>query len=304
MHYGIAVNPHLIGIPAPGFGKTDYITQNPTIMKADMILKADVLDILFENRNKLYGAYVIRKQYGRRLLTAVTAALFSAALLFFIISNLPRNEHAAALTGHDGGDVVLRTPTPQTPKPPVKQPVQAAVHKKLFTPKPIPGGELGRTVVTGNQPTFTGENNGGTTLPPGGPSDDGGGGTVTPPDTPAIPEPVQPEPPVIIDNGPLVTAQVMPAYPGGRSAMMAWLQEHLQDYVTDEGEAKKALVRFVVEADGSLSGLEVAEPGDADFDKRVVKVFSKMPKWSPGRQNGHAVRVYYQIPVQLVPAAE
>jgi len=83
--------------------------------------------------------------------------------------------------------------------------------------------------------------------------------------------------------------------------MIAFLQQQLQDYVTEEGVVKRAVVRFVIEKDGTITAIEVATGEDGDFNKKVVRAIQKMPKWKPGVQNGQVVKVLYELPVQLLP---
>ena len=59
-------------------------------------------------------------------------------------------------------------------------------------------------------------------------------------------------------------------------------------------------IRFIVNADGSISGFDVIESGGDDFDKEVIRVLKKMPHWIPGKSNGHDVSVYYEVPVKFV----
>ena len=94
--------------------------------------------------------------------------------------------------------------------------------------------------------------------------------------------------------------EVQPEFPGGMKALMKYLQENIQypRISRDNNSQGRALIRFVVRTDGSIDGAEVMKSsGDIYLDKEAVRVVSSMPKWSPGRQQGKAVSVYFVLPV-------
>ena len=116
----------------------------------------------------------------------------------------------------------------------------------------------------------------------------------------------------VTDNANLVVEEVIeeetvfqvveqqPEFPGGMKALMKYLQENINypRISRDNNSQGRALIRFVVNTDGSIQGAEVMKSsGDIYLDKEAVRVVSGMPKWSPGRQSGKAVRVYFVLPV-------
>jgi periplasmic protein TonB len=56
-------------------------------------------------------------------------------------------------------------------------------------------------------------------------------------------------------------------------------------------------VRFVVDKDGTITGVELEKSGGKDFDNEVSRVIKKMPQWKPGIQHGKNVAVYFKLPV-------
>ena len=97
-------------------------------------------------------------------------------------------------------------------------------------------------------------------------------------------------------------AQVMPKFPGD-------INKYLADHIVYPADAKANMVAgtiyvtFVVEKDGSISGVQVLKglQGGITLEKEVMSVISSMPKWAPGQQNGQAVRVQYTVPVKCTP---
>ena len=93
----------------------------------------------------------------------------------------------------------------------------------------------------------------------------------------------------------------MPQFPGGMAGMMQYLSQNIR-YPQDAREAGaqgRVIVSFVVEKDGSISNAKVAKPTYSSLDDEALRVISGMPKWTPGKQNGEAVRVKYSFPVSF-----
>ena len=91
----------------------------------------------------------------------------------------------------------------------------------------------------------------------------------------------------------------MPSFPGGMPELMSWLNQNIKYPViaAENGVQGRVIVQFVVEKDGSITDVKVAKSVDPSLDKEASRVVSAMPKWTPGKQNGSAVRVKYTVPV-------
>ena len=97
----------------------------------------------------------------------------------------------------------------------------------------------------------------------------------------------------------------MPQYPGGQSELMKFIQQNL---VFPESAVKnktygKCFVKFIVRKDGKITDVMVLKgvPNCPECDEEAKKVFTKMPAWMPGKQNGKAVNVYYNQPINFQP---
>jgi protein TonB len=97
----------------------------------------------------------------------------------------------------------------------------------------------------------------------------------------------------------LTIAEVMPEFPGGMAALQRFLSRNLKTPKDDmdPGAMVRVLARFVVDKDGSITGIKIEQSGGTDFDNEVSRVIKKMPAWKPGKQNGRNVSVYFNIPV-------
>ena len=91
----------------------------------------------------------------------------------------------------------------------------------------------------------------------------------------------------------------MPSFPGGPSALMEWLSNNVKYPVVaqENGVQGRVVVSFVVERDGSITDVKVVRGVDPSLDKEASRVVRAMPRWIPGKQNGSAVRVKYNVPV-------
>ena len=93
--------------------------------------------------------------------------------------------------------------------------------------------------------------------------------------------------------------EVMPSFPGGQGALIQYLNSHVKyPFVAQEnGIQGRVTISFVVERDGSITDVKVARSVDPSLDKEAARVVSSMPRWTPGKQNGSAVRVKFNVPV-------
>lgn len=91
----------------------------------------------------------------------------------------------------------------------------------------------------------------------------------------------------------------MPSFPGGDVALMKYLKDNIKypTIAAETGTQGKVYLQFVVEKDGSITDVQVVRGVDPYLDKEASRVIKAMPKWTPGKQNGKAVRVKYTVPV-------
>lgn len=93
--------------------------------------------------------------------------------------------------------------------------------------------------------------------------------------------------------------EVPPTFPGGEGQLRAWLAANTKypPVAEDNGIQGRVIVQFVVERDGSVSNVNVVRGVDPSLDKEAARVVRSMPKWTPGKQNGQAVRARFNVPV-------
>lgn len=95
------------------------------------------------------------------------------------------------------------------------------------------------------------------------------------------------------------SAEQMPQFPGGETALMKYIQSHIKYPPTAAKNhvQGRVIVQFVVEKNGRIGEVKVVRSVDKDLDKEAVRVCKSLPKFTPGRQNGQAVSVWYTLPV-------
>lgn len=109
------------------------------------------------------------------------------------------------------------------------------------------------------------------------------------------------EEPKVEEEQPMNIAMVeqKPQFPGGEAEMYKWLVANIAypPAAAEEGVSGRVVVEFVVGKDGSITNVRVVRPRHPALDKEAVRVVKAMPKWIPGRNNGQPVKVTYTLPV-------
>jgi periplasmic protein TonB len=103
------------------------------------------------------------------------------------------------------------------------------------------------------------------------------------------------------DNVVFQVVETMPAFPGGDQALFKFLSDNIRYPVIaqENGIQGRVICQFVVNRDGSIVDVEVVRSVDASLDREAIRVIKTMPKWTPGKQRGKAVRVKYTLPVNF-----
>ena len=101
------------------------------------------------------------------------------------------------------------------------------------------------------------------------------------------------------DGQPFLVVEEQPQFPGGESALMAFIKKTLRypAFAAENGIQGRVTLSFVVERDGSIAQIEVMRSPAEELSKESIRVVQTMPKWKPGKQRGKAVRVKYVLPI-------
>lgn len=270
--------------------------------KIDLISR-DWTEMVFEGRNKEYGAYRLRKNAGKRnlysLITIFIAALAiwgGISLVKFVESRTKSVAQTSVAEISALNQPKKKAEVKQQKKVKLEQPEKVVERVKSsvkFTAPVIkkdnevkPEDELKTQDELMNTKTAIGA------LDVKG-NDDANGEVLKIKEAVAQPEP-KPEVEKVFD-----VVEQMPSFPGGPSALMEWLSNNVKYPVVaqENGVQGRVVVSFVVERDGSITDVKVVRGVDPSLDKEASRVVRAMPRWIPGKQNGSAVRVKYNVPV-------
>lgn len=277
------------------------IHLNPIAMTPLHLRPSNWDEIIFEGRNKAYGAFDLRQSYP----THVRRAMGIAVLLFALMAAapgivrllkpapvyVPPKEQVLVLTDptiftpiEQAKPVVQPVPAPTSKVPMVALPTKV-VRDELAKPEPVsttvpPADALvGPTTTEGDgKIPFDGLEEPGTGT--------GGLGTTSAPAAPA-PTPV------------FLTAERMPVFAGGEKAMLTFLQRnmHYPPMALREQIEGKVFVQFTVSASGDIVDVQVLKGLGYGTEEEALRVVRLMPRWQPGEQNGHPVAVRYTLPI-------
>lgn len=271
-------------------------------MEKSAILTADVLDILFDGRNKEYGAYDLRKNYSKRLLMSITV-MFSIVFLLFVgyafAGKVPKKAILEVMT-----DINLQSVTPPEqqpelppPPPPAKPPAaQQQVQTQRFTtmqivrddqvkPDEVPPANADlENVKIG---TFTKDG-------------DPDAGLITGPISDGVKDGVieLPKKDDAADDGIWRKVEIESEYPGGMPAWQRFLNRnlHFPDEALEKGVDGFVTVQFIVDQEGVVSNV-LAVSGPEELRAEAIRVIKKSGKWTPAIQNGHKVKSYKRQPI-------
>jgi protein TonB len=263
------------------------------------ILQASLLDIIFENRNKEYGAYALRNGYDKRLLTALGFSL-GLVLLLILLSFLRFNSSASQDSNDEKDGFTLtkviemepeKHKQPELPRP-IEKPIVAQVDHQTI--RVVPDHQLEKAMVNINdiaddaisdkdvagKPDTEPRNNDLTTKSIG----DGEMKTLPEPEKPVIKIPYR-----------------APQYPGGFEALNEFFKNNLTTpEELEPGDKRLVKVKFTVGIDGKLSDITILESPDKRYDKEVTRVLRKMKNWEPAIQNDMHVTASFILPVTFI----
>lgn len=262
-------------------------------------------DLVFEGRNQAYGAYKLRKGTAKRNVWALIIVGLAAALLYLglqlqkmaeankKVENTQAVELAKLNTEKKEAKVEKKEIIKQEPEKVVEQVKSSVKFTAPIIKKDSEVKEEDEIKLDEVQKSdkavgaFTVEGN-----------DEVGGAVLKAKEDIAAPEP----PKHVVEETKIFTVvEQMPMYPGGNAALMGYLRDniHYPTVAAENGVQGRVVVGFVVERDGSITDVNILRGVDPSLDREAMRVVKSMPRWNPGKQNGSAVRVKYQVPVSF-----
>ncbi|MDP4276740.1 MAG: TonB family protein [Bacteroidota bacterium] len=259
------------------------------------INSAEWCELVFEGKNKSYGAYRMRQTSGKRHRNAFIIIVLFVTFIGFLPTLIKKIEelrpkHEALVETREMQNLKLEDQLKQEniverseaePPPPLKSTIKFTVPE--ITDQPIEEGQELRSqdeIAASKVQISVADVKG---------NDEEHGVDIADLE----------EHQVIVEEKPLNSVEQMPQFPGGEEELLKFISGNLRypSVAQEVGIEGRVIVRFVVSKNGDVEDVQVIRSLDPACDKEAIRVVKMMPKWIPGRQNGRNVPVYYTIPI-------
>lgn len=263
------------------------------------VKNVDFNELVFEDRNKAYGAYVLRKRYADNILISLLIGVVVVGIIVsipyiarFISSLSPQEEEVvvpidwskmAPPPVDEKKEEILPPPPPEQMEPPKE--VAASVEFKTLQMTDEPVQEITTTedLKAANPGSVTAEGTGGSLLSIQG---EGDGGSAV------IEEPKEQI---------FTIVEKMPEFPGGEAALAKYLQNNIQypERAKSMNIEGKVYLSFLIDEYGKVSNVEKKRGIGGGCDEEAIRVVKNMPRWNPGKQGGRPVKVQFNLPIEF-----
>ncbi|HEY4291252.1 MAG TPA: TonB family protein [Puia sp.] len=267
-------------------------------MESNKILQADILDILFEGRNKEYGAYDLRKTYNRRLYKAI--AVMGTVILLIFVGGIVSGRGTKKVANLVYVDTVqlAKAPddVPPPPPPPPPRVIVPPVATRIFTPPAVVPDEQ---VKPDEKPPEQAELD---NVRIGTVNKDGGDdmGVVAPPASEGVAKGIVEAPKKEADDVIFTTVEIESTYPTGAEGWLRFLNRnlHYPDDAQNNEISGVVMVQFIVDEKGNVSNVQaVSGPESGGLREEAVRVIKKSGLWTAAIQNGRQVKSYKRQPI-------
>ena len=266
--------------------------------------QTDYLDLVFQGRNKAYGAYRLRQTENRHILIGWVAAVLLMLLLLsipFVMYRVQQRRIAQAPVLQERVVTFSQLSAP----PPIEQvalPPETArttqASKAYLPPVVKPDKEVPDEILMPTVEELSYQQPG----PVSAPGDSFVWLSPPPPEPEAKPEPPAPKP---SEKPPVFQiVEIMPEFIGGEAAMYAYLRDNMvyPTVARENGIAGKVFTRFTVLANGRVTDVRVVRGIGGGCDEEAIRVIRSMPPWKPGVQSGRPVAVEFTLPINFIMA--
>lgn len=277
-------------------------------MEANKILKSDILDLVFENRNKDYGAYELRRSYNKRITIAlvVTAAVLLTIFLASFLANQLESDKDATLEVKDVELVNIpeeeEKPEPPPPPPPKQEPPPKVEMTKFTPPVIVKDEEVKKEDIPPEVEKLEetkidivsqeGIKDAGVAVPV---VDEGKAVVAAPKDETDY-------------DQTFTKVEVEASFKGGEAAWRKYLERNLNASApVDNGASPGSytvVVQFIVDKEGRISDVKALTNHGSGMEDEAVRVIKRGPAWEPAIQNGRQVKAYRRQPITFVVSEE
>jgi len=242
-------------------------------------------DIVFEDRNKEYGAYKLRSKYNRTVLVSLIIGILilaTAVITPYINAKAldkknKKTERIVSLKMENLDAPADVAPPPPPPPPPPADVVQQAKYVPPVVVDTIKPEEVSQ-LMTADQAQTEVKNQEVVEV------------------VEAVKEEVQEADP---DAAPFVVVEEMPMFPGGDAELLKFIGANTQypEVAKENNIQGRVIVRFCVTSKGGVSQVSILKGVDPELDKEAIRVVNTLPTFKPGKQGGKPVPVWYMVPI-------
>jgi protein TonB len=242
-------------------------------------------DIVFEVRNKEYGAYKLRKSYNRTVIVSLLIGIIiigTAIITPYINAKAAENRSRRAERQVEIKMENLDQPNEQVaPPPPPPPPPTDVVQQQKYVPPQVVDSikpEDVKQLMTADQAQ----------------------NEVTNKEVVEVVQQVKEEVQESeAEEVPFIVVEEMPMFPGGNDALLKYIGEHTQypEIAKENNIQGKVIIRFCVTAKGGVSQVSILKGVDPELDKEAIRVVNTLPPFKPGKQGGKPVPVWYMVPI-------
>ena len=243
-------------------------------------------DIVFVNRNKDYGAYLLRKEYSRNVIISVLTGIvimaavvivpyFKARVLGNRQNRFERQVEIKMENLEQANEIVAPPPAP----PPPVDIVQQAKYIPPVVVDTIKPEETQR-LMTADEAQIE----------------------VTNREAVEIVQDIKPEVQEDeVEPEPFISVEEMPVFPGGDAGLLKYLYDNTKypEIARDNNIQGKVIVKFCVTATGGVDLVSIFKGVDPELDAEAIRVVKTLPKFKPGKQGGKCVRVWFSVPINF-----
>ncbi len=250
-------------------------------------------EVVFDERNKEYGAYQIRKNYDKTIIFIILGLIAAIGVSFgayLFVKSMPVEEEETAISEFQAEFEMPEEEEEEIPEEVIMEEPPVTLETQLdFREFEVTDEEVETIINTQEdvKDTKAGDQD-----------------HKNDKDDP-FKEPEEKKDPVVEKKPEVIETFVEEEaeYPGGISEMMKFLSKNMKypEMAVQAGIEGKATAQFVVEKDGSIGNVSIKKgvPGCGECDKEAMRVIKAMPKWKPAKNGGKIVRSYYSIPVSF-----
>ncbi|MBC8314906.1 MAG: TonB family protein [Bacteroidetes bacterium] len=244
-------------------------------------------EMVFKNRNKTYGAYMLRKKYKKYMITSmIVAILVMAGIVAYPIITAVVTQGRIIKEELSVGAEMLDIPQEEAPPPPPPPPPPEALQEKVKFTAPVVVEDTAVDTDFGKQDLLAEKTN--TEVPSEEPEFD-----LVEEKPQVIEQPKEAEIFTVVEEN--------PTFPGGETKLYKYLGESIKypEEAKELGIQGRVFVNFVIETDGAVSNVKVLRGIGGGCDEEAIRVIQSMPRWTPGKQRGIPVRVSYNLPIKF-----